>query len=94
MPMQINDVVTVVAVTGAEYVGKYRVETDTTLTIGDPHIVTPDGTNLGFMPTVAMTGEPRLGELTFNKSGVVLVVKTAEAVEKEYIKASSGIELL
>ena len=75
--MQINDVITVVAVTGAEYVGKFRLETDETIVIGDPHIVTPDGQNLGFMPTVAMTGTPQVGEVTFNKSGVVLCVKTS-----------------
>ena len=89
--MQINDVITVVAVTGAEYVGKFRLETDETIVIGDPHTVTPDGQNLGFMPTVAMTGTPQVGEVTFNKSGVVLCVKTADAVEKEYIRAASGI---
>jgi hypothetical protein len=43
------------------------------------------------MPTVAMTGTPQVGEVTFNKSGVVLCVKTADAVEKEYIRAASGI---
>lgn len=91
--MEINDVITVVAVTGAEYVGKFRDETTDAYIIGDPHIVTPTNDNLGFMPTVAMTGEPKVGEVKFQKTGVVLVVKTAEAVEKEYRKASSGLIL-
>ena len=86
-------VVTLVAVTGAEYVGTLMMETDETIILGDPHIVTPDGNNLGFMPTVAMTGEPRVGEVRFQKAQVTLVVKTAEAVEKEYVKASSGLIL-
>ena len=89
--MKINDVVTVVAVTGAEYVGKFRDETTDGYIIGDPHIVTPEGNNLGFMPTVAMTGEPKIGEVKFQKTGVILIVPTAEAVEKEYRKASSGL---
>ena len=38
-----------------------------------------------------MTGEPRIGEVKFQKSGIILVVPTAEAVEKEYRKASSGL---
>jgi hypothetical protein len=89
-----GSVVTLVAVTGAEYVGKLMMETDETIILENPHIVTPDGNNLGFMPTVAMTGEPHVKEGHFNKSGVILVTKTAEAVEKEYLKAKSGIELL
>jgi len=91
--MEINDVITLLAGNGTEYVGKFRLETDTTITIGDPHIVAPDGDRLGFMPTVAMTGVPRVGEVSFNKSQVLLVVKTADAVEKEYRKASSGLIL-
>jgi hypothetical protein len=91
--MEINDVVTIVAVTGAEYVGKFRDETTDGYIIGDPHIVTPNDATLGFMPTVAMTGEPKIGEVKFQKTGVILVVPTAEAVEKEYRKASSGLIL-
>jgi hypothetical protein len=89
--MNINDVVTIIVGNGTEYVGKFRLETENEYIIGDPHIVAPDGNNLGFMPTVAMTGEPRIGEVKFNKTQVVLVVKTAEAVVKEYIKSSSGL---
>jgi hypothetical protein len=91
--MDVNDVVTVVVGNGTEYVGKFRSETTNELIIGDPHIVAPDGERLGFMPTVAMTGEPRVGEVKFQKAQVALVVKTAEAVVKEYIKASSGLIL-
>lgn len=91
--MEINQVVTIVVSNGTEYVGKFRDETTDGFIIGDPHIVAPDGNNLGFMPTVAMTGEPKIGEVKFQKSGIILVVPTAEAVEKEYRKASSGLIL-
>ena len=91
--MNVNDVVTIVVGNGTEYVGKFRDETPDVFIIGDPHIVTPNGENLGFMPTVAMTGEPKIGEVKFQKSQVTLVVPTAEAVEKEYRKASSGLIL-
>jgi len=91
--MEINQVVTIVVSNGTEYVGKFRDETTDGFIIGDPHIVTPDGNSLGFMPTVAMTGEPKIGEVKFQKSGIILVVPTAEAVEKEYRKASSGLIL-
>ena len=91
--MEINDVVTVVVSNGTEYVGKFRDETTDGYIIGDPHIVAPQNDSLGFMPTVAMTGEPKVGEVKFQKSGIILVVKTAEAVDKEYRKASSGLIL-
>ena len=89
--MKMNDVITIVAGNGTEYVGKFLAEAPETVTVGNPHIVTPDNGNLGFMPTVAMTGEPRVDQVTFNKSQILLVVKTAEEVAKEYVKSSSGI---
>jgi|TARA_R110000803_G_scaffold46198_6_gene97000 hypothetical protein len=91
--MKLNDIVTVVAVTGAEYIGKFRKETDATFVIGDPHIVSPIDDNIQFMPTVAMTGAPNIGEATFQKTGVLLVVRTAEEVAKGYTKSISGIIL-
>ena len=91
--MNVNDVVTIVVSNGTEYVGKFRDETTDGYIIGNPHIVAPQGESLGFMPTVAITGEPRVGEVKFMKAGVILMVKTAGEVEKEYIKASSGLIL-
>lgn len=89
--MEINDVITLVAGNGTEYVGKFRLETPETIVVGDPHIVVPEGQNIGFMPTVAMTGEPKVREVSFNRAQLLLCVKTADVVEKEYVKASSGI---
>lgn len=91
--MKENDIVTVVAVTGAEYIGKFEAETTTTFVIKDPYIVTPQGESIGFMPTVAMTGAPELSKVSFQKTGVILVVPTADAVSKEYTKTCSGIIL-
>jgi hypothetical protein len=91
--MKVNDVVTVVAVTGAEYVGKFRKSTDEAVVIGDPHIVSPVNETIQFMPTVAMTGRTNIGEVSFLKSGIILVVPTAKEVANEYTKAVSGIIL-
>ena len=91
--MNKNDVVTVVAVTGAEYIGKFVEETAQTYVIKDPYIVTPDGANIGFMPTVAMTGAPEIPRVEFQKTGVITIVPTADAMVKEYTKTSSGIVL-
>lgn len=88
-----NDVVTVVAVTGAEYVGKYEDESSDAIFIRDPHIVTPDGNNLGFMPTVAMTGAPGISQVKFQKTGIITIVPTADEVVKQYVQATSGIVL-
>ena len=89
--MNENDVVTLVATTGAEYVGKFYVEDEGGVWLKDPHIVSPQGDSLGFMPTVAMTGEVKLDKVCFRHGGIVTIVPTAEAVEKEYRRASSGI---
>ena len=89
--MKKNDIVTLVAVTGAEYVGKYSSEDDIGVWLKNPHIVTPQGESLGFMPTVAMTGEVEPDMVCFRRHGIVTVVQTAEPVQKEYIRSSSGI---
>lgn len=91
--MKINEVVTVVAVSGAEYVGKFRKETEDYFVIGEPHIVSAGQNEISFMPTVAMTGAPHIGEATFYKTGVLLVVRTAEEVSKQYTTSVSGIVL-
>lgn len=88
-----NDIVTVVAVTGAEYVGKFEMENAKTFTIREPYIVTPQGESLGFMPTVAMSGKPELSMVDFQKTGVITIVPTADEVAKGYVKSSSGIVL-
>lgn len=89
--MNKNDVVTLVATTGAEYVGKFSSEDDQGVWLSSPHIVTPQGESLGFMPTVAMTGEVELDKVCFRHAGIVTVVPTADQVQKEYIRSSSGI---
>jgi hypothetical protein len=91
--MKKNDVITVVAVTGAEYVGKFDSEDSAALYVTDPHIVTPDGNNLGFMPTVAMTGAPGVSQVKFRKTGIITFVPTADEVVKQYVQATSGIVL-
>ena len=91
--MNKNDIVTLVAVTGAEYVGKFESEGSDTFVIREPYIVTPQGESLGFMPTVAMSGKPELNTVTFQKTGIITVVPTADEVAKAYIKSSSGIVL-
>lgn len=89
--MNKNDVVTLVATTGAEYVGKFSSEGEEGVWLSSPHIVTPDGESLRLMPLVAMTGEEELDEVCFRHAGIVTVVPTADRVQKEYIRSSSGI---
>ena len=85
-----NDVISVVTV-GGEIVGKFLRETTTDMTIADPHMVTPNGESIGFIPAVSMTGVQSPKEVTIQKGAIVLTVKTAEEVEREWRKATSGL---
>jgi hypothetical protein len=88
----INDVVSLVTVNG-EYIGKFVSEDTVGVTLKDPHMVTPNGESIGFLPAVCLTGEQKPAQVTFNKSCVTLVIKSQEEVAKSYREATSGLVL-
>lgn len=87
-----NDVVSLVTLAG-EFIGRFNSEGAETIVLSEPHLVTPNAERIGFMPVMCMTGEPNLPVVTFYKTTVVCMVPTSEAVQKEYIRSTSGIIL-
>jgi len=85
-----NDVVSIVTLTG-EFVGKYMEETPDQYVIADPRLLSQSQNGVGFLPVVCMTGKPEPTEVRFNRATVAFVVPTADEVEREYRKATSGI---
>lgn len=90
--MKKNDVVSIVTLTG-EFVGKFNEETIDHYVIDDPRLLTQTQQGAAFIPAVCMTGVQEPRQVRFNKSLVVFVLETADEVEKEYRKSTSGIIL-
>lgn len=90
--MQKNDVVSVVTLTG-EFVGKFIEETETQYVIQDPRLLSQNQNGAGFLPVVCMTGKESPSEVVFNKACTVFIIETADEVQKEYRKVTSGIIL-
>lgn len=88
--MKKNDVVSVVTLTG-EFVGKFNEETTDQYVIDDPRLLTQTQEGAAFIPAVCMTGRTEPTQVVFNKSTVVFIIETADEVQKEYRKATSGI---
>ena len=87
-----NDVVSIVTLTG-EFVGKFKEETIEHYVIDDPRLLTQTQQGAAFIPAVCMTGIQEPNQVRFNKSLVVFMIETADEVQKEYRKATSGIIL-
>lgn len=90
--MSKQDIVSLVTVSG-EYIGKFIDESSDKVTLGDPHLVTPNGESVSFLPAVCLTGKHEPSSVSFNKSCVVLVTETQEEVAKQYRQAVSGLIL-
>ena len=88
--MQVNDIVSIVTITG-EFVGKLIEETADQYVIGDPRLLTTANNGPAFIPAVCMTGIQKPSEVRFNRSSVSFIIKTALEVEKEYRSITSGI---
>lgn len=85
-----NDVVSVVTLTG-EFVGKFNQETTDQYVIDDPRLLTQTQQGAAFIPAVCMTGKQEPNQVIFNKSTVVFIIETADEIQKEYRKATSGL---
>ena len=87
--MKPNDVISLKLTTGEEAVGRFVSETDSVLTLKKPvsFIHGPQGLGLG--PFMFSLGKN--ADVTINKSAIVAVVATEDAISKEYIKQTSGL---
>jgi hypothetical protein len=85
-----NDVVSVVTLTG-EFVGKYNSESTEQYIIDDPLLLTTGQQGPGFIPAVCMTGKQKPSQVAFNKASVCFIIETADEVQSEYRKNTSGL---
>ena len=90
--MKTGDIVSVVTISG-EYIGKFKSEGSEFITIEDPHMVTPNGESIGFLPAVCLTGKQKPDHVSFRTSCVVLMIESQEEVAKQYRQATSGLVL-
>lgn len=93
-PYKVGDIVTLKILGGDEVVGRLLEEaqyseTTGSYTINKPHAVMMGQQGFGLAPYV-LTAGPDF-KVSFKSDHVVCVVKTFDAVAKEYIKQTSGI---
>lgn len=92
-PMKLNDIVTVKLVGGDEVVGKLIDErTDTYIELAKPMVVMMAREGFGLAPFVLTAGPD--ASMQLDRSHVITVVKTLDAVAKQYIKQTTGIQLV
>ena len=85
-----NDVVTLVTA-GGEMVGRLKEENDMGITLESPRAFVQTEKGVGFAPSVCLTGEREPKEITFNRSGVILMCNSSEEVSKMWLQASTGL---
>ena len=91
-PAKLNDVVTVKMVGGDEVVGRLADErTDDYIELTKPLLVMMAQQGFGLMPYILTAGPDTKAKL--NRSHVITMVKTYDAVAKEYIKQTTGIQV-
>ena len=89
--MKLNDVVTVVTVSG-EYIGKFEsLNTNGVVTLKDPRMLIHGDQGVGFARGICMTSDENTNTVAFQQ--YVFITETNEAFSKEYTRATSGIIL-
>ena len=91
--MNKDDIVTLVFSNGAEVIGKFVSADDSAYTINRPRMVQANQQGVGLVNGVCMTGEEPKGDIEFNRSGVIFVIKTVEEMAKGYQQQVSGLVL-
>jgi hypothetical protein len=88
-----GDIVTLVLNNGAEIVGKLTGETPDYYQLDKPRMIQANQQGVGLVNGVCMTGEEPDGDLQFNKTGVIFMIKTVEQMSKGYREQVSGLVL-
>jgi hypothetical protein len=89
-PLKANDTITIKTIGGDEIVARYVQEDELTITVLKPLalMATPNGIGLGpFAFTISQDAKLKL-----NKSSVVFVAKTEEAMAGQYMTSTSSIK--
>lgn len=89
-PVSLNDVVTVKMVGGDEVIGKLTDErTDSYVELAKPLVVMMGQQGFGLAPYILTAGPDATAQL--DRKHVISIVKTYEAVAKQYIKQTTGL---
>ena len=89
-PYKLNDIVTLKMVGGDEVVGKLLDErTDDYIELGKPLVVMMAREGFGLAPYILTAGPDASAKIV--RSHVISVVKTLDAVAKQYIKQTTGL---
>jgi len=91
--MKNGDIVTLVLTNGAEVIGELVETSPMDYTLNRPRMVQANQQGVGLVNGVCMTGEEPNGNVSFNRSGVVFVIKTVEEMAKGYKQQVSGLVL-
>jgi len=88
-----GDIVTLVLNNGAEIIGKLTGENTDYYQLEKPRMVQANQQGIGLVNGVCATGEEPSGDLQFNKTGVIFMIKTVEQMSKGYREQVSGLVL-
>tara|TARA_B110000879_G_scaffold208972_1_gene295654 strand:+ start:1322 stop:1612 length:291 start_codon:yes stop_codon:yes gene_type:complete len=85
-----KDIISLITNAG-EYVGRFKDESPSEITITDPKMLISGENGVGFARSVSITAKEDITELTFNKAGVTFVTLSSDVIEKAFVSANSGI---
>ena len=88
-PYKVTDIVTIKILGGDEVVGRLTAIDNGVVTLNKPHAVMMGQQGFGLAPYV-LTAGPDF-KIDIKDEHIVCIVKTFEAVAKEYIKQTSGL---
>jgi len=88
MDFKEDDVVSVVTPVG-EFIGKFKIINEKSVTIKKPRMVVPQQNGVGMVDVVCNTGEQNLDEITLRY--FMMVVPTRKSVATNYISNIAGI---
>ena len=91
--MKKGDIVTLILTNGAEVIGELVETSPMEYTVNRPRMVQANQQGVGLVNGVCMTGEEPNGNISFNRSGVIFVIKTVEEMAKGYKQQVSGLVL-
>ena len=91
-PMQVNDTVSVKVLGGEEFIGRFVEQTDTTITLNKPRAIMMGPQGFGLGPFIMSAAD--IGEVSISMTHVLTVVKTDKMVADQYIKQTTGIQLV
>lgn len=91
-PTQPNDTVTIKVLGGEEIIGRLVEQNDTSVTLHKPLAILMGPQGFGLGPFVMSASQ--ITEVVISKTHVITVVKTDKQVADQYVKQTTGIQLV